>query len=420
MLDIRFIASSSSLVKQSLEKRGQQEKFSLLDEACSLWSTLKAEQQHLEQQRHRRNQLTQQVNQLRKEGKTPDKLIAEAREVAATVTAQDKAVAEKQQRLDAVLAQLPNIVHESVPVGKDETENKEIKKWGSPVAPSFPLQDHGSLLEKRGLVDFRRAAKIAGAGFYFLKDDLVLLEQALIRFAQDFLRKNGFTLVSPPLMMRKQPYTAVTDLAAFENVMYKIEGEDEYLIATAEHPLTAMYGDEVLESLPLRLAGISSCFRKEIGSRGVDTKALFRVHQFTKVEMVVLCKPEESWQLHEELLGSAEALFQQLGLPYRVMSLCTGDLGAVVAKTYDIEAWFPRQQKYQEVVSCSNCTDYQSRALHIRSAGDDGEKSYVHTLNSTAFALSRVLACLVENYQQQDGSIAVPDVLQPYLGKKVI
>ncbi|MEK6853985.1 MAG: serine--tRNA ligase, partial [Nanoarchaeota archaeon] len=289
-------------------------------------------------------------------------------------------------------------------------------------------KSHGELLEQHGLADFERATKISGAGFHFLKGDLVRLELALINFAAAAMEKKGFTLIEPPLMMLRKPYEGVTDLQAFENVMYKIdEGkkdeESSYVIATSEHPIAAMLMNETLNEsqLPLKFCGISNCFRREIGSHGIDTRGLFRVHQFSKVEMFAFCKPEQSWQLHEELLKNAEDLLQQLKIPYRVVNVCTGDIGSVAAKKYDIEAWSPRQNNFREVVSCSNCTSYQAAALNIRyHNGSSGEKEYVHTLNATAIATGRTIVAIVENCQNKDGTITVPDVLLPYVGKRVI
>ncbi|MEM2124118.1 MAG: serine--tRNA ligase, partial [Methanolinea sp.] len=318
-----------------------------------------------------------------------------------------------------ILMGLPNILHESVPVGKDDSENLEVRRVGTPRTFSFSLRNHGELAAESGWADFERAARVAGAGFYYLKGNLVLLDLALQRFAVDLLVGKGFVPVIPPYMMNRASYEGVTDLSDFENVMYKIEGDDAYLIATSEHPLCAMYQDEIFEEkdLPLRLCGISPCFRREIGSHGIDTKGLFRVHQFHKVEQFVFCRPEDSWEIHEELLANAEEMYRRLGLPYRVVSICTGDIGTVAAKKYDIEVWMPREERYREVVSCSNCTSYQAVRLRIRvrDPRDFEAKRYVHTLNSTAIATSRTIRAILENYQEGDGRVAVPEVLRPYM-----
>jgi len=290
---------------------------------------------------------------------------------------------------------------------------------GTPRTFDFPLRNHGELAAERGWADFERAARTAGAGFYYLKGSLVLLDLALQRFAIDLLTGKGFLPVIPPYMMNRASYEGVTDLADFENVMYKVEDDDAYLIATSEHPLCAMYQDEIFEErdLPLRLCGVSPCFRREIGSHGLDTKGLFRVHQFHKVEQFIFCRPEESWDLHEELLANAEEIYTLLGLPFRVVSICTGDIGTVAAKKYDIEAWMPREERYREVVSCSNCTSYQAVRLRIRvrDQRDFESKRFVHTLNSTAIATSRTIRAILENYQQADGKVVIPGVLQPYM-----
>jgi len=317
------------------------------------------------------------------------------------------------------LMRLPNILHESVPIGKDDTENMELRRVGEPITPPFPIVNHGQLAVDRGWADFERAARTSGAGFYFLKGNLVLLDLALQRFAIDRLAEKGYTPVIPPYMINRKSYEGVTDLSDFEKVMYKIEDDDAYLIATSEHPIGAMYQDEIFEErdLPLKLAGISPCFRREIGSHGLDTKGLFRVHQFHKVEQFVFCRPEDSWTIHEELLANAEEVYTLLGIPYRVVNICTGDIGTVAAKKYDIEAWMPRESAYREVVSCSNCTSYQAVRAHIRvrDAHDFESKRYAHTLNSTAVATSRTIRAILENYQEEGGKVRVPEVLRPYM-----
>jgi seryl-tRNA synthetase len=321
---------------------------------------------------------------------------------------------------------LPNILHESVPVGKDDAENKVEKTWGDAKKPAFDLRAHGELMEAAGLADFNRAAKTSGAGFVFLKGALAQLDFALQLYALDFLRKKGWTIIEVPLMIRRAVYEGVTDLSDFESVMYKIEnrdagvepGDELYLIATSEHAIGAMHHDEILEeaAMPLKYAGVSPCFRREIGARGVDTRGLFRMHQFNKIEQFIYCKPEDSWTFHEELLANSEGLFQGLGIPYRVVNVCTGDIGTVAAKKYDIEAWSPRQGKYVEVVSCSNCTDYQARRLKLRIGRVGTEKRTPHTLNSTAIATSRAMVVILENYQNADGTVTVPKVLREYMG----
>jgi seryl-tRNA synthetase len=270
------------------------------------------------------------------------------------------------------------------------------------------------------IIDLERAGKVSGARFFYLKKDGVFLDMALMCFALEEIVKKGYLPVEPPYLMRREAYEGVTALSDFEDVLYKIENEDLYLIATSEHPMAAMFQNEVLkeENLPLRLAGISACFRKEAGAHGKDTRGIFRTHQFNKIEQFVFCKPEDSWNLHEELIRNAEELVQKLGLPYRVVNVCTGDNGTVAAKKYDIEAWMPAQNAYREIVSCSNCTDYQARRLNIRYREKEGAptKGFVHTLNSTAIATGRTIVAILENFQQEDGSIVVPKVLRKYMG----
>ncbi|MBU4242183.1 MAG: serine--tRNA ligase, partial [Nanoarchaeota archaeon] len=311
-------------------------------------------------------------------------------------------------------------LHESVPYGKDDSENKEVRKWGKLKKFDFELKSHVEIVENLGLVDFERSAKISGTGFYILLGDLALLEQAITRFAIDTMLKKNFILLQPPLMMRRKPYEGVTDLEAFEDVIYKIEDEDEYFIATSEHPMAAMYMDETIDEsqLPLKFVGSSMCFRKEIGAHGIDTKGLFRLHQFNKIEQFVFCKPEDSWKIHEELLKNAEEVFQALEIPYKIVNICTGDIGTVAAKKYDLEGWSPRQKKYIELCSCSNVTDYQARRLNIKYGKEGGEKQILHTLNSTVVATSRVLVAIIENYQNKDGTVTIPKVLLPYMNKK--
>ena len=314
---------------------------------------------------------------------------------------------------------IPNILHESVPYGVGEEDNVVVKEWGGKPDFDFDIHSHVDLLETLDIGDIPRAARIAGSRFYYLKNELVLLDIAMQQMALEMLVKRGYTPIYPPFMMRREPYEGVTDLANFENVMYKIEGEDLYLIATSEHPMAGMYMGEVLEptDLPLKLAGVSACFRKEAGSHGKDTKGIFRVHQFNKVEQFVFSLPEESWGIHEELIKNEEDFVQALKLPYRIVNTCTGEIGIVAAKKYDLEFWFPGQQMYREGGSCSNCTAYQATRLNIKYRLKKGgtEKAYPHTLNSTLMANPRTMVAIIENYQKEDGSVEIPKALQKYL-----
>lgn len=318
---------------------------------------------------------------------------------------------------------IPNLIHESVPIGADQTANKEIKKWGEPPRLDFKVQDHVDFSTSLDLVDLERAAKVAGARFYFLKNDLVQLNQALIQYALNFLSKKKYNLIQPPYMINRNSMEGTIIAEDFENVIYKVEGEDLYLIGTSEHAIAAMYSDEILDGtkLPVRYAGVSPCFRKEAGAHGKDQKGIFRVHQFEKIEQFVFSRPEDSWKEHELMLSIAEEFYKNLGIPYKVMLLSSGDMGKISAKTYDIEAWMGGQNAYREIVSCSNCLDYQARRLKIRFRDKTNEQTqYLHTLNSTLVATTRTLVAIMENFQTKDGHINVPEVLQRYVGKNTI
>jgi len=315
---------------------------------------------------------------------------------------------------------IPNLTNESVPDGKSDDDNKVERKFGKEIVLEFEPKHHGELAEMLGLANFKAASKVAGAGFYYLKGDLALLNQALIRYGVDVLVSRGFTYVEPPLMMRKQPYEGVVDLSDFQDVMYKIEGEDAYLIATSEHPLVAQFMGEVINEadLPIKLVGYSMCFRKEIGSHGVDTRGLFRTHQFNKIEQIIICKPEDSWKYFEEIEANSEFLFRSLGIPIRVANIASAELSIMASKRYDIEAWMAKQKAYKEVTSCSNCLDYQARRLGIRYFDADGNRVIPHTLNNTGIATSRALVAILENFQNKDGSVSIPKVLQKYMGNR--
>ncbi len=422
MLDIRFVRAYPELVKADLRKRNDLTKIEWVDELLEKDAKSRELKVETDILRHRRNSIARDINAARKAGRDAQDLMAEAAALPQKIRACDTEQDEIRDSIRHHLMRLPNILHESVPIGRDDSENVEIKRVGTPRSFTFEVKNHGQLATEHNWADFERASKIAGAGFYFLKGSLVLLDLALQRYAIDLLAKKGFTPIIPPYMINRSSYEGVTDLGDFENVMYKIDGDDAYLIATSEHPIGAMFRDEIFEmkDLPLRFAGISPCFRREIGAHGLDTKGLFRVHQFTKVEQFVFCKPEDSWIIHEELLANAEELFSNLDLPYHVVNICTGDIGTVAAKKYDIEVWMPRENAYKEVVSCSNCTAYQAVRMNIRvrDTKDYESKQHVHTLNSTAVATSRVIRAILENYQQNDGSVQVPEILRPYMNNR--
>ncbi|MBI2131144.1 serine--tRNA ligase, partial [Candidatus Woesearchaeota archaeon] len=368
MLDIKFIRNNPDVVKKDLQKRNDLEKVDWLSDLLKKDGEYRELLQENQQLRAKRNTITEDINQLRKQGKDISAKVKEAKELPEKIRETDEKIAILKDKIDNYLMRIPNILHESVPVGKDATGNVVVREWGKKPKFNFELKPHGELLQEAGLANFEKAGKVSGNGFYYLMGDFARMELALANFAIDFLAKKGYTLVEPPLMLRRKPYEGVTDLKDFETMMYKIDGEDLLLIATSEHPIAALLMDETIEEsqLPLKMAGWSPCFRKELGSHSIDTKGIFRVHHFNKIEQFIFCRPEDSWKFHEELLKNAETLFQKLKLPYRVVNICTGDIGIVAAKKYDIEAWMPRENMYREVVSCSNCTSYQAVRLNIR------------------------------------------------------
>jgi seryl-tRNA synthetase len=374
----------------------------------------------LNELRHERRLITTEIAVLKKKGKEADKELSKAKAIDTKITTLEKHVNECEEKVHYYLMHLPNLLHESVPFGKDENDNVPIRTWGKAPKFSFKPKDHIDLALNLDIMDIERAGKIAGARFFYLKNEGVLLDMALMSFALEEMVKKGYRPVEPPFLMRREPYEGVVALSDFEDVLYKVEDEDLYLIATSEHPVAAMFMDEVLkaEDLPLKFVGISTNFRKEAGAHGKDTRGIFRTHQFNKVEQFIFCKPEDSWKIHEELIRNAEELVQKLGLPYRVVNVCTGDIGTVAAKKYDVEAWMPAQNSYREIISCSNCTDYQARRLNTKYREKEGEapRGFVHTLNSTALATGRTIVAILENYQQEDGSVVIPKVLRRYMG----
>ncbi len=436
MLD--YVRNNPDKLRESLERRGMD--VTKVDEAIKLdeeWRKL----------HHQLNQLRKELNSVSKKiAKAPkdekQQLIQQAKDLRESVNRLEKQHDEVSTKREQILLNFPNVIHESVPIGKDDMENVPIRFYGKMKVKkenldkikenlgefastvkldvvNYPLFSHIDLIEPRGFADTERAAKVAGSRFYYLLNDIIWLEHALVGYAMDFLQKEGFTLTVPPYMMNRAAYQGVTAVQDFIDALYKIEDEDLFLIATSEHPIAAYFKDETIEigDLPVKMAGFSPCFRKEAGAHGKDTKGIFRVHQFNKVEQFIFCLPEESWKWHEYLIQNAEKLWQGLEIPYRVVNICTGDLGVVAAKKYDIEAWMPGQGRFREVVSCSNCTDWQSYRLKIRYAEKKGypAKGFVHTLNSTALATTRTLIAIFENYQQPNGTIEIPKVLRKYL-----
>ncbi len=421
MLSIQLIRKNPEIVKADLEKRNDAERMKFLDKVIELDATYLENLRYIEVLRAKRNEISREIGKIKKAGGDAAALLSEAAKIPLQIETKEVEQQHIKDEIDYYLKRLPNILHESVPVGKDETNNVVVGEFGK--KPSFPFQpkDHIEIMENLDFADTDRAGKIAGKRQYFLKGDVVLLDMSIQRYAMDFMNKKGFLPLYPPFMMHREVYEGVTDIADFEHVMYKIQGEDLYLIATSEHPMIGMFQNEIFEpdTVPKRFVGISTCFRKEAGTHGKDDKGIFRVHQFNKVEQVVICQPEESWKYHEELLENAKEFFHSLGLHFRIVNICTGDIGTVAAKKYDIEVWYPGQSAYREVVSCSNCTDYQARRLGIRVRGKE-ENYPPHTLNATCVATSRAIVAILENFQQKDGSVKIPDVLVPYMGKRVL
>jgi len=419
MLDIKLIRDNPEYVRNNLMKRGNPENLKMLEELLDCDKKWRTGLAKLNKLRHERRLVTTQIATLKKKGSDAKQELARAKDIDAQITDLQGKVNEWEEKVHYYLMRLPNLLHESVPFGKDENDNVTVRTWGKTPAFKFQVKDHIDLGLSLDIMDVERAGKVAGARFFYLKREGVLLDMALINFALEEMAGKGFIPIQPPFMMHRKPYEGVVALSDFEDVLYKVESEDLYMIATSEHPMAAMVMDEVLIAgeLPLKLVGVSPNFRKEAGVHGKDTRGIFRTHQFNKVEQFIFCRPEDSWKIHEELIGNAEELVQKLNLPYRVVNDCTGDIGTVAAKKYDIEAWMPAQNAYREIVSCSNCTDYQARRLNIRYREKEGgaPKGFVHTLNSTAIATGRTMVAILENYQQKDGSVTIPETLKRYM-----
>lgn len=428
MLDIKLLRENPDVVKADLTKRERDPAIvdALLDQD-RIW---RDGQQKLNDLRAERNKAAQAISDAKKAGDDASDAIANMGKVSGTIKALEKEVDDAESERDRILRSLPNIMHESVPVGDDDTGNVLVRDWGGQPTHDFEAVSHVDLLESLDAADLDRAARAAGSRFVYLKNDLVMLGRALEFYALQKLQAKGFSPVEPPYMLRREAVEGAVDLSDFEDVIYRVEagagaGKDDapelFLIATSEHPLAALHMGEILDAkaLPIKYAGVSACFRKEAGAHGKDQKGIFRVHQFSKVEQFVYCTPEDSWDIHEQLIANAEEIYQDLGIPHRVVVICTGDLGTVAAKKYDIEAWMPVQGAYREVVSCSNCTDYQARRYNTRTRSNPGEPTaFVHTLNSTAIAVQRTLVAILENFQQADGSVVIPEPLRPFLGGK--
>ena len=407
------------MVRENLRRRRDEVKLKEFEELLKLDDKVRALMREIQDLRTQRNRLSKEFGQLKKAGKDTSEVAEKVNKVNDRIKTKEAGKDKAETKLKRIQMGIPNILHESVPFGESDEDNEVVREWGGKPQFDFKIQSHVDLLESLGVADLPRAAKIAGSRFYYLLNELVLLDIAMQQMALEMLVKKDFIPIYPPFMMRRNPYEGVVDLADFEDVMYKIEDEDLYLIATSEHPMAAMYMEEIFEpnDLPIKLAGVSACFRKEAGSHGKDTKGIFRVHQFNKVEQFVFCHPDESWKIHEEIMKNEEEFIQALKLPYRIVNSCTGDIGIVAAKRLDLEFWMPGQELYREGGSCSNCTAYQATRLNIKYRIQKGgtEKAYLHTLNSTMMANPRTIVAIMENCQREDGSISIPKALHKYL-----
>lgn len=419
MLDIQIFRDNPTSIRADFSKRGLDDgpigEVIRLDES---WRQIRYE---VDQLRKEKNSAARGIASAKKSGDEDEfkRIMDEVSNLGEMIENLESDARKMIEERDDIRMRIPNILHPDVPVGEDDQKNVEISRHGPERVFSFNPKTHNEIIEENGWVDLARGAKVAGSRQYFLIGDLARLEMALQHYASDFLIDRAYTLVQPPLMMNRTAYEGVTDLSDFETVMYGIEPDGYHLIATSEHPLTAMRMDEIIEpsELPIRMVGTSPCFRREVGAHGLSDRGIWRVHQFTKVEQIVICRPEDSWAIHEELLSNAKDLWDSLGLHYRVVDICTGDMGTVASRKYDLEAWLPGAGAFKEVVSCSNCTDYQANRLRMRYRTSKGNEA-VHTLNSTAVATSRALVAIMEQYQTEDGGVAIPGALQPLMGSR--
>jgi seryl-tRNA synthetase len=419
MLDIELFRTKPESIINSQKARGLPTEPVL--EVIDLDKHWRNVLQRLEKLKHERNIASENINKLKKAGKPIEPEVKKVKAIVKEIDVLEKEAESFKAKRDELLFEIPNLIDKSVPIG-NASKNKILRTQGKIKKYNFKLKNHEELGLKLDLLDIERAAKVAGARFYYLKNHLVRLNYAIICFALDLLKKKGFMLMQPPFMLRKEILAGAIPLATFEEMIYKIEGEDLYLIGTAEHALNAYYTNEVLPAnkLPIRFAGISPCFRKEAGAHGKDTKGIFRTHQFEKVEQFVFCKPEDAWKEFDLLLRNTEAIFKALEIPYRIVVLSSEEMGRTATKTVDLEGWFPTQGTYRELGSCSNCTDYQARRSNIKFVDEKGKTAFVTTLNNTAIATERAMACLLENHQRADGSIKIPKALWKYTGFKEI
>lgn len=424
MIDINLIRENPKLVKENIKKRFQKEKLKLVDEILNLDGKYRKSKLEGDKLRHQRNEISKEINQAKKKSdkKKANQLIKKAKKIPDKISKNEEKTKKLQKEINKLMNQIPNIIHESVPIGKSEKDNVEIARYGKPKKFNFKPKTHSELGKKLDMIDFSTSAKTSGKGFYYLKKDLALLNQALIRYAIEKMNSKGFDYIETPLMLRKKVMEKVADLFDMQNQIYKVQNEDLYLIGTAEHSLIGRFINQMIpeKELPIKNTSYSMCFRKEIGSHGIEEKGLYRTHQFNKIEMIILCKPEKSMDYFEGMKKINIEMFKELEIPVRVLEICSGDLGDLKHKQVDIEAYSPNLKDYYEIGSCSDLTDAQARKLGIRARKKTGEKFVPHTLNNTVIATSRVLIAIMENNQQKDGSIKIPKVLQKYMNKKKI
>ncbi|MBQ8327914.1 MAG: serine--tRNA ligase [Lachnospiraceae bacterium] len=419
MLDIKFLRENPDIVKQNIKNKFQDSKLPLVDEVIELDAKSRKAQQEADALRADRNKLSKQIGALMAQGKKEEAEAVKAQVAASAARLAELETEEKEleEKVTKIMMVIPNIIDPSVPIGKDDSENVEVTKYGEPVVPDYEIPYHSEIMEKFNGLDLDSARKVAGNGFYYLMGDIARLHSAVITYARDFMINRGFTYCVPPFMIRSNVVTGVMSFAEMDAMMYKIEGEDLYLIGTSEHSMIGKFIDTIIpeEKLPYTLTSYSPCFRKEKGAHGLEERGVYRIHQFEKQEMIVVCKPEESAEWFEKLWQNTVDLFRSLEIPVRTLECCSGDLADLKVKSYDVEAWSPRQKKYFEVGSCSNLGDAQARRLKIRVNGENG-KYFAHTLNNTVVAPPRMLIAFLENHLQADGSVTIPEVLQPYMG----
>ena len=422
MIDINLIRTNPDLVRDNIRRKFQDHRLPLVEEAIALDLKNRAAIQQADELRARRNSLSKEIGGLLKQGKKEEAEAAkqEVAEIAGKLSDLEQQEAQYQEQLKNVMMQIPQIMDPSVPLGKDDSENVEMARFGEPVVPDFEVPYHVDIMERLSGLDLDAARKTSGSGFYYLVGDVARLHSAILTYARDFMIDRGFTYVIPPYMIRAEVVTGVMSFAEMENMMYKIEGEDLYLIGTSEHSMIGKFIDTILkdEELPQVLTSYSPCFRKEVGAHGIEERGVYRVHQFEKQEMVVVCKPEDSMMWYEKLWQNSVDFFRTLDIPVRTLACCTGDLADLKVISCDVEAWSPRQQKYFEVCSCSNLGDAQARRLQIRARDAEGRRFFPHTLNNTVVAPPRMLITFLENNLQADGTVAIPKALQPYMGGK--